>query len=168
MEYITFRCACCKRVRIRNLRVKNQRYCGDKRCQQARKSNWQREKQQADPDYRMNKKESQRIWKQNNPDYWKRYRRQHPEYCMHNRQVQRTRDRKRQMNASCEDHLVKMDTLNLFLNDNTGSYFICPAGSNLVKRDALAVKITPISVGYAHLAKKDSIAARPMLRYDKS
>ena len=72
------------------------------------------------------------------------------------------------MSGSCEDNLVKMDTLSLFLNDNTGSYFICPAGSNLVKRDALAVKITPISTGYNHLVKKDSIAPQPMLRYGKS
>jgi hypothetical protein len=168
VEHITFRCACCRRIRPRNLRAKNQRYCGDKRCQQARKSKWQREKLQTDPDYRTNKKESQQVWKQKNPDYWKRYRRQHPEYCLHNRQMQRIRDQCRQMSASCENNLVKMDALNLFLNDNTGSYFICPADSNLVKRDALAVKIIPISAGYKHLAKKDSIAPQSMLRYGKS
>lgn len=32
--------------------MKNQRYCGARDCQQARKNAWQREKQQTDPDYR--------------------------------------------------------------------------------------------------------------------
>jgi hypothetical protein len=40
-----------------------------------------------------------------------------------------------------------MDVLDLFLNDTTESYFICPAKSDLVKRDSLAVKIIPISTG---------------------
>jgi len=147
VEHITFRCACCQRVRRRNPRVKNQRYCGDKRCQQARKSKWQRERQQVDPDYQTNKKESQRVWKQKNPGYWKQYRRRHPEYCKRNRQRQRFRDRNRRNNASCNDHLAKMDALDLFLNDTTVSYFICPAESDLAKSDALAVKIIPISTG---------------------
>ena len=147
MEHITFRCACCKRIRRRNLRVKKQRYCGDKRCQQARKSKWQRERQQADPDYRANKRESQQVWRQNNPGYWKQYRRRHPGYCKRNRQRHRIRERNRRKNASYNDDLVKMDTLDLFLNDTTTSYFICPVESDLVKMDALAVKIIPISSG---------------------
>lgn len=147
MEKITFRCVCCRRIRPRNPRVKNQSYCGDKRCQQARKSKWQRERQQTDPDYQTNKKESQEIWSQKNPDYWKQYRREHPEYCRRNRQMQLIRDRSRRINASCDDHLAKMDTLNSFLNDTTMSYFICPAGDDLVKMDALEVKIIPISTG---------------------
>ena len=147
MEHITFRCACCKRIRCRNPRVKNQRYCGDKRCQQARKSKWQREKQQTDPDYRTNKNESQRVWIQKNPGYWKQYRRRHPEYCERNRKMQRIRERNRPKNAACDDHLAKMDVSDLFLNDTTESYFICPAESGLVKSDALVVKIIPISNG---------------------
>jgi len=145
VEHITLRCACCKRIRRGNPRVKNQRYCGDKLCQQARKNKWQKEKQQIDPDYRANKKESQQIWKQKNPAYWKLYRRRHPEYCQRNRQTQRIRDRLK--NEFCSDHLVKMDTLDLILNDTTESYFICPAKGDLVKMDALAVKIIPISPG---------------------
>ena len=147
MKHITFRCACCKRIRRRNPRVKNQRYCGDKRCQQARKTKWQRERQQTDPDYRTNKKESQRVWKQKNPGYWKQYRRRHPEYCRRNRKTQGIRDRNKRKNVSCGEPLVKMDTLDLFLNADTESYFICPAGNDLVKSDALAVKIIPISPG---------------------
>jgi hypothetical protein len=43
-------------------RVKNQRYCGSRTCQQAKKNKWQREKQQTDPDYQANKRESQKAW----------------------------------------------------------------------------------------------------------
>jgi len=145
---ITFRCACCRRIRPRNPRVKNQRYCGDKRCQQARKTKWQREKLQADPDYRTNKKESQQIWKQKNPGYWKQYRRNHPDYRRRNRRMQRPRDHRIITgNGAGAVHLAKMDTLDVFLNDTTASYFILPVKGNLVKMDALEVKIVPISTG---------------------
>ncbi|HHB75157.1 MAG TPA: hypothetical protein ENK84_01240 [Desulfobulbus sp.] len=148
MQPVTFRCACCRRIRPRNLRVKNQRHCGDKRCQQARKTKWEREKLQADPYYRINKKECQERWKQKNPDYWQQYRQSHPEYRKRNRRMQHRRDqRSRDGNESGTDHLVKMDTLDSFLDDTTESYFICPARMNLAKMDALEVKIIPVSNG---------------------
>lgn len=148
MQIITFRCVCCRRIRHRNPRVKNQRYCGDKRCQQARKSKWEKEKLQTDPDYRINKKECQERWKQKNPDYWKQYRQTHPEYRRRNRRMQLRRDQCTCIgNRSDKGHLVKMDTLDDFLNDTTESYLICPAKSNLAKMDALKVKIIPISTG---------------------
>lgn len=148
MEHITFRCACCRRIRPRNPRVKSQRYCGDKRCQQARKTKWEREKLQADPYYGINKKECQQRWMQKNPDYWKQYRQTHPGYRRRNRRMQSRRDQCISTgNGSGAGHLVKMDTLDAFLNDTTESYFICPAKSDLVKMDALEVKIIPISPG---------------------
>ncbi len=140
MESITFRCACCRCFRRRNPRVKNQHYCGDKRCQQARKNKWQREKQQTDPAYQANKRESQQIWTENNPDYWKQYRREHADYCRHNSEQQRRRD------ASCAN-LAKMDALTHLLHDTTASYLICPAEGVSRKKDALAVKIIPVSPG---------------------
>lgn len=143
-----FRCACCRRIRPRNPRVKNQRHCGDKLCQQARKNKWQREKEQGDSEYRVNKKESQRAWRNRNPDYWKQYRRQHPEYCKRNRILQLQRDRCRSNgNAPSGDDLVKPDTLTEYLNDSTESYLLFPADANLAKLDALTVKIIPISPG---------------------
>lgn len=148
MRPVTFRCACCRRIRPRNPRVKNQRYCGSKRCQQARKTKWEREKLQADPYYRINKKECQERWKQKNPDYWQRYRQTHPAYRKRNRHMQLRRDQCAGAgNESGTDHLVKMDTLGDFLNDTTESYFICSARNDLVKMDALKVKIIPISTG---------------------
>ena len=149
MKQITFRCACCKRIRPRNPRVKNQYYCGAKSCQQVRKNKWQREKLQTDPDYRTDKREMQQSWRSRNSDYWKRYRDKNPDYCERNCRLQRERDKKRCPDAiipaSDTRHLAKTDPLSQYLNQTTISYYIYPVGSDLAKRDALEVKIIPIS-----------------------
>ena len=147
----TFRCACCKRIRPRNLRVKNQHYCGERRCQQARKNKWQREKEQDDPAYRANKKESHQAWRSRNPNYWRLYRLQHPEYCERNRRLQWQRDRRRRRicdNASSDvADLANPDTLTNYFNDTTDTYLLSPANRDLANQDALTVKIVPISTG---------------------
>jgi len=144
VEQVTFRCACCRRIVRRNSRVKNQRYCGARDCQQARKNAWQREKQQTDPDYRSNKRESQKTWQQGNRTYWRQYRSRNLEYSERNRQLQQERDRKRCQ--APDDRLAKMDTLSRYFNDTTTTYYIY-GGGNLAKKDALPVKIIPITPG---------------------
>ena len=42
----------CRRILNPDPRVKNQRYCGEKACQRARKRQWQKEKLAVDPDYK--------------------------------------------------------------------------------------------------------------------
>ncbi len=114
MKQLTFRCSCCRRIVPRNPRARNQRYCGAKPCQQARKNKWQQNKQQMDSDHKENKEESQRAWRQQNPDYWKRYRERNPEYCERNRQLQRKRDLKRQhkkLSVTDASDLAKKDSL---------------------------------------------------------
>lgn len=148
MEHVTFRCSCCRQILPRNPRVKNQQYCGAAECQKARKAKWQREKMNTDSDYRADQRESQRLWQQNNPDYWREYRRNHQEYREHNRQMQRVRDGTyKQPKAYDEIDLAKMDTLNRILNATTETYFISPGPDNLVKMDALQVKIIPFTPG---------------------
>jgi len=141
----TFRCACCRRILPRDPRVKNQRYCGAKTCQRARKSKWQREKQKTDPDYRINKRESQLAWQQKNPCYWQQYRKKKQGYCERNRQLQQTRDRARSWTATTQKHLAKMDTLGRIFDNTSMIYFISPNRGNLAKMDALPVKIIPIT-----------------------
>ena len=147
MRQVTFRCVCCRRLRPRNPRVKNQKYCGTKSCQQARKNKWQREKQQTDPDYRANKKESQRCWQERNPDYWKQYRSNNFEYCQMNRERQKIRDLNRRCAVDpAHSCLAKKDALEQFFYDTTESYYILPVAANLAKKDALTVKIIPTTV----------------------
>lgn len=151
MKQITFRCACCKRISPKNPRVKSQKYCGTKACQQARKNKWQREKLQTDSDYKTDKREMQQSWRERNPDYWKRYRDKNPDYCKRNCRLQRERDKKRCPDAviptSDTGHLAKTDTFSQYFNPTTRSYYICPVGSDLAKRDTLEVKIVQISTG---------------------
>lgn len=72
------RCACCGRLVPANPRVKDQKYCGEKACQRARKAEWQRRKLAKDEKYRADQKEAQKLWRENNPDYWRKYRHRHP------------------------------------------------------------------------------------------
>ena len=148
MKQATFRCACCRRILPRDSRVKNQRYCGARACQRARKRKWQREKLETDPDYRANKRESQLTWQRKNPTYWQEYRRKNPDYSECNRQLQQVRNRtKRQAAAAEEFRLAKMDTLNRIFDDTSMTYFISASLGNLAKMDALQVKIIPITPG---------------------
>jgi hypothetical protein len=141
----TFRCACCRRILPRDPRVKNQRYCGAKPCQRARKSKWQREKQKMDPDYRLTKRESQRAWQRKNPLYWRQYRKKKPSYCEQNRRLQQTRDRAKRQAATTNEHLAKMDTSERIFDDTSMIYYISSKAGDLAKMDALPVKITPIT-----------------------
>ena len=143
MKTCTFRCVCCRRILPRNPRVHNQKYCGAKACQRARKSKWQREKQQTDPDHRANKCESQRAWQRKNPFYWQQYRQKNPNYCEQNRKLQRVRDKAARQSVPVKENLAKMDTLESLLKDTSITYFISADSGNLAKMDALAVKIVP-------------------------
>jgi len=148
-----FQCACCGRHLPRDPRVKNQQYCGWKKCQQARKNRWQRQKLQTDPDYRADKIDSGREWRQKNKGYSKQYRLNHPSYVERNRVLQRKRDQRRNCmrlaspNAAPATDLAKKDALSSFLDDNSMRYFLLPVSANLAKKDALMVKIVPITPG---------------------
>ena len=145
MKRATFRCACCRRILPRNSKVKNQRYCGDKACQRARKRKWQREKLEADPDHRANKRESQRAWQNKNPTYWQEYRRRNPDSGGRNRRLQRLRDRTKRQGAG--NDLAKKDTSTRLFNDTSIIYYISSNMGNLAKMDALPVKIITITAG---------------------
>ena len=143
------RCSCCGCYFCPDPRVQNQHYCGKKRCQQARKNKWQRQKIIIDHDYRADKKDSQDAWLDKNPNYWKRYRRRNLDYAERNRQMQRERDAKRRLASGKHlgADLAKKDALISFFDQDTTSYFLLPEGNNLAKKDAIMVKIVPISPG---------------------
>jgi hypothetical protein len=54
------RCSHCGRSVRANPRLREQRYCGDRCCQRARKTLWQRQKMTSDADYQANQLEGQR------------------------------------------------------------------------------------------------------------
>ena len=127
MKQLTFRCSSCRRIVPHNPRARNQRYCGARPCQQARKNKWQRNKHHIDSDHRKNKEESQRTWRQQNPDYWKLYRQGNPKYCERNRRLQQKRDLKRRhknLSATNESNLAKKDASDIKNIETTGGYKI--------------------------------------------
>ena len=150
MKREMFRCACCGQYLPRDPRVKNQRYCGQKKCQQSRKNRWQRKKLETDPDYQAGKKESQQVWQSKNKGYLQKYRQNHPASVLRNRQLQKVRDQRRSKSVNHHKRpptvdLEKKDALNGFFNDNSTFYLVSTVDDDLEKKDALMVKILPIS-----------------------
>jgi hypothetical protein len=135
-------CEYCREIFEPNPRVKNQRYCGKRPCQRARKTKWQREKITSDPDYRKNQKDAQDDWRKRHPGYWKKFRQKNPDYCTRNKQLQKVRDAKRRAR-----HLAKMDTLNPLNLLSPGTYFLIPILADLAKMDASIQKVTLIPEG---------------------
>ncbi len=130
------RCQHCHRKVPVNPRLKNQEYCNRKRCQRARKTQWERRKIAADEDYRLNRMESRKNWQEKNPGYFAEYRRTHPDYAKENRKKQKLRDAKRKARR-----LAKMDTLTRINQMEPGGYYLIPIMDDLAKMDALMQKI---------------------------
>jgi hypothetical protein len=129
------RCAYCHRRFVPNPRVKTQRFCANKPCQQARKAQWQREKMASDPDYQANQRDARRTWQHQHRDYWRHYRHQHPDYCERHRLLQTHRDHIRRAKP-----LAKMDAFVPPPFFKSGTYHISPAtGEPLAKMDAFAM-----------------------------
>lgn len=70
----TKRCACCEKLFQPHPHIPNQTYCSSPACQRARKRQWQRNRLQSDPDYRVNQRGAQQAWQKRHPDYWRNYR----------------------------------------------------------------------------------------------
>ena len=117
------RCKHCRGLFNSDPRVKDQKYCSDKRCQRARKTLWQKQKLATDPDYQANQKDSQKRWRENNPDYWRNYRDQNPDYVKRNRILQTERNAKKRSIKM----IAKKDMIKKKLSIKSGSYFIIPS-----------------------------------------
>jgi hypothetical protein len=142
----TFICSCCHRTLPANPRIKNQRFCGQPLCQQARKTQWQKAKLASDPAYLQNQREACQTWRENHRDYW------------------RQRRLKRSLSAATRDGPenmvspnVNMDALAGHINqqgflDISMEYMIiplpagqCPVDGSGVNMDALRVKFAAIT-----------------------
>lgn len=132
------RCAAphCKRLFIPDPRVKNQRYCGEKDCQRARKRKWQKEKLTTDPDYKANQRDCQNEWQQRHPGYYKKYRQDHPAYCERNTLLQRYRNTKARM-------IAKMDAFKPTALKDPMAFYLLPM---IAKMDASPQKVFLIPI----------------------
>ena len=145
----------CKRFFEPDPRVKNQRYCGEKDCQRARKRKWQKDKLAADPDYKANQRDCQKEWLHRHPDYYKKYRQHHPAYCQRNTLLQGYRNARVRM-------IAKMDEFKPAPIKDPGTFYLFLL---IAKMDASAPKVFLIPMGYNPLkviAKEDSIASQDL------
>jgi hypothetical protein len=147
------RCACCGKRFRPNPRLKQQRYCSQKKCQKIRRRRWQKRKLVTDEDYRRNQADAQRRWRRRNPEYWRTYRRDHPDYTNRNRELQRDRSRRRRDSRSrdevMESGIAKMDALAPASPIVSGTYKIFPeSGPGFAKMDPLIIKLTVLSSSY--------------------
>jgi hypothetical protein len=132
----TCRCAHCCRHFLPDPRVKTQRFCSNKRCQRARKAQWQRAKLATDPDYQANQRDCQQRWYHQHPQYWRQYRQQHADSRERNRLLQQHRDHKRRLRR-----LAKMDAFEPVTAIQPGIYHLIPVvGPHLAKMDVLSQK----------------------------
>jgi hypothetical protein len=145
-EVATIVCEHCREEMVPNPRCKNQRYCGKKACQRARKTAWEKEKMATDKDYRDNRQHSRKTWADNHPDYWKGYRKRNPDKALRNRLLQQLRRRKKsgaQGPAGTTDSIAvaKMDALKTAWGQPSQTFWLVP---KVAKMDALEVQVIDV------------------------
>jgi len=107
----TFICVNCDKSFLRNPRVKNQKYCSSRKCQNARRATTNKTKYKKSKESRSKRKDRNKRWRDGYPahTYQKQYREEHPEYVKRNRELQKDRNTKQK-----KDHasiIVKTYTL---------------------------------------------------------
>lgn len=132
-------CMACGRLFVPSPRVKEQAYCSAGECQRERKRRWHNRKMADDPDYRQNRRDSQRRWREAHREYWRRYRDAHPAYVEKNRQRQRERNRLRRVGSA---GIAKTDALRTETPIIPGRYkLIRLGGGTIAKTAAINVEI---------------------------
>ncbi len=136
----TFTCKCCGKLVPRNPRIKKQKFCCSKACQQARMRIWKNRQYNQNSNYHSKSLISQKVWRKKYPSYQyqRDYRKTHPDYVMRNRDQQRERNRKRQNNHSTM--IVKTHSLLLQPRED-GVYTLSRIKKNMiVNRNALTLQ----------------------------
>jgi hypothetical protein len=66
------------------------------------KNKWKQSKIASDPDYKNDQRDYLKQWIEQHPGYYRNYRKQNPDYCDRNRELQKKRDKKRCLKQSCK------------------------------------------------------------------
>ena len=139
-------CAHCGESVVASSRNPKQEYCGKPACQRTRKTKWENQKIKTDPDYRANRRDSQKTWAEKNPDYQKQYKKT-PRQVERNRILQKVRYQRQKKKKACLDegglskNVAKMDALKFNKTGISGTFWLVPS---VAKMDALMVQITDI------------------------
>jgi hypothetical protein len=142
----TFNCKNCRRTCQCNPRVKNQKYCSRKKCQQARKNEWEKKKYRTNKEYRESRLKSQKKWRENYPhkEYQKEYRSRRPDYVAqcYKDQKEHYHELREAERKALEQNNVNTDAI--FTQPKRGGlYKLIPMGvtKNNVNTDAFIVKM---------------------------
>jgi hypothetical protein len=130
---------CCKSVTC-NPRIKKQKYCSGKECQQARMRTWKKQQYKKNKRYLKKSQSDQKVWRKKYPadQYQRDYRKAHPEYVIRNRELQRKRNKKRRKDQSTM--IVKTYALLLQPRED-GVYTLLKVKKNMiVNRNALSLQ----------------------------
>ena len=156
METKRFQCRHCRK--IHPVRVKGQKYCGEKKCQLARGSAWYREKCAGDADYRANQRSSTQTWLESKGGaaaYYRDYRRRRKAKA-EKEKVTVAASSENKASAGLADRapiaseikaLCKCANIDAIPDEKiikSGRYKICPADANI---DAILVEISLVSSG---------------------
>ena len=136
----TFICLHCGCTCWCNPRVKNQKYCCKKECQQSRISTWKKRQYKTNRNYKINSLSRQKQWRKHYPadQYQSSYRQSHPDYVIRNQELQRIRNKKRQKIGST--FIVKNNAL-LLQPGEGGVYMLSKVKKNMiVNRNALTLQ----------------------------
>jgi len=125
-------CPYCRKSFTPSLFNPQQRVCSHRSCQYQRRQQSRQAQLARDDQYRLSCQESRQQWRQEHAAlYMRQYRQHHPAYRERNRQLQRERDRRRQLR-----NLVKN---NAALDLKTASqqvFLIAPQPADLVKNNS--------------------------------
>lgn len=94
---LTFICQHCGCSCQRNPRVKNQKYCSSRVCQNARRNLTNKTKIKKNSASRLLRQARNKLWRDAFPahEYQNKYRENHPNYVQRNRDLQKERNKKR-------------------------------------------------------------------------
>lgn len=157
MEKQRFRCRHCGKIKVQ--RVLEQKYCGERACQQARRNAWRRDKYAEDVDYRRNQEASTAAWLSSQGGaaaYYRQYRLRRKTSTTSeeggslkaesglSRVFPRSVGEKKRPGSRGAPSNANRDASSGNLRLKSGRYTLCPTGAN---RDAFLVEIRVVPDG---------------------
>src|SRR4030066_1403571 len=99
---LAIKCLHCGREVPHNPRIKKQKFCSSRACQNARRYTTNKARANKSSECRSLRKARNKHWRENYPahEYQKEYRKKHPEYVNCNREGQIERNKKRKPESS--------------------------------------------------------------------
>jgi hypothetical protein len=130
------RCRYCQQTFQTSKYQPQQTVCGQRLCQQRRRSEYRRRKLAADCEYRQVCRDSAHKWRERNRDYWKGYREQHPESVARNREQQQARDRRQRL-LNLANNTSALD----LKHSAAGVWLLNPGAGNLANNNSVPAQV---------------------------